>query len=34
MFDASLQRVFGYVPYHAWMKGGMLRMMPISIAVR
>jgi protease IV len=34
MMDVSLQRVFGHVPFHAWMKGGMLRMLPLSIEVR
>jgi protease-4 len=34
MMDVSLQRVFGHVPFHAWMKGGMLRMLPLSIDVR
>ena len=33
-FEASLSRVFGRVPFHAWMKGGMLRMMPYFVSVR
>ncbi len=32
--DASLQQVFGRVPFHAWMKGGMLRMMPVWVDIR
>jgi len=31
---AQLHRVFGRVPYHAWMHGGMLRLMPIWLEVR
>ena len=31
---AQLHRVFGRVPYHAWMRGGMLRLMPIWLEVR
>jgi protease-4 len=34
MLDARLQQVFGRVPFHAWMKGGMLRLMPVSIDIR
>jgi len=34
MLDARLQQVFGRVPFHAWMKGGMLRLMPVAIDVR
>jgi protease-4 len=34
MLDARLQQVFGRVPFHAWMKGGMLRMMPVWVDVR
>ena len=26
--DAQLKQVFGDVPYHAWMHGGYLRLMP------
>ena len=31
--EASLSRVFGRVPFHAWMKGGMLRLMPNWIEI-
>jgi protease-4 len=34
MREAELKQVFGRVPFHAWMRGGMLRMMPISVEVR
>jgi protease-4 len=34
LIEARLQQVFGRVPFHAWMKGGMLRMMPVSVDVR
>jgi len=34
LLEARLQQVFGRVPFHAWMKGGMLRMMPVSVDVR
>jgi protease-4 len=34
ILDARLQQIFGRMPFHAWMKGGMLRMMPVSIEVR
>ncbi len=34
MLDLKLQQVFGRTPFHAWMKGGMLRMMPVTIDVR
>lgn len=34
MMEAKLQQVFGRIPFHAWMKGGMLRMMPLSIDIR
>jgi protease-4 len=32
--DAKLREVFGAVPYHAWMKGGMLRTMPLWFTIR
>jgi protease-4 len=32
--DAKLREVFGPVPYHAWMKGGMLRTMPLWFTIR
>jgi protease-4 len=34
MLEARLQQVFGRVPFHAWMKGGMLRILPLPIDVR
>ena len=34
LIEARLQQVFGRVPFHAWMKGGMLRMMPVWVDVR
>jgi protease IV len=34
MLDGQLKQIFGRVPFHAWMKGGMLRMMPLSIDMR
>jgi hypothetical protein len=32
--ESKLTQVFGPVPFHAWMKGGMLRVMPYWIAFR
>ncbi len=32
--DAKLREVFGAVPYHSWMKGGMLRTMPLWFTIR
>ena len=32
--DAKLREVFGPVPYHAWMQGGMLRILPMWFSVR
>ena len=32
--DAKLTQVFGPVPFHAWMKGGMLRVMPFWLTVK
>ena len=34
MLDLKLRQVFGHVPFHAWMKGGFLRMMPYWVEVR
>ena len=34
MLESRLREVFGHVPFHAWMKGGFLRMMPFWIEVR
>ncbi|HEX3880598.1 MAG TPA: signal peptide peptidase SppA [Bryobacteraceae bacterium] len=32
--DAKLSEVFGKVPYHAWIKGGMLRTLPLWFTIR
>jgi protease-4 len=32
--QSKLAQVFGGVPFHAWMKGGMLRVMPFWVTVR
>jgi protease-4 len=32
--EAKVREVFGAVPYHAWMKGGLLRTMPLWFTVR
>ncbi len=32
--DAKLREVFGSVPFHAWMHGGMLRALPLWFTVR
>jgi protease IV len=34
MLESKLQQVFGRVPFHAWMQGGFLRMMPYWLEVR
>jgi hypothetical protein len=34
MVQARLAPVFGRVPFHAWMRGGMLRILPQWISVR
>jgi protease-4 len=34
MLESQLERVFGRVPFHAWMKGGYLRIVPNWIAVK
>jgi protease IV len=34
MLEARLRQVFGRVPFHAWMRGGYLRMMPYWLEVR
>jgi protease-4 len=34
ILDSTLRQVFGRVPFHAWMKGGMLRTMPVWVDVR
>ena len=32
--EAKLRPVFGHIPYHAWLAGGMLRVMPYWIEVK
>jgi hypothetical protein len=32
--DAKLREVFGAVPFHSWIAGGMLRIMPVWFTVR
>ncbi len=32
--DAQLKQVFGAVPYHAWLQGGYLRLMPYWLQIR
>jgi protease-4 len=32
--DARLKQVFGTLPYHAWMQGGFLRLMPYWLTIR
>jgi hypothetical protein len=34
MLEAKLAHALGGVPFHAWMKGGYLRMMPWWVDVR
>ena len=34
MLDAKVRQVVGDAPFHAWMKGGFLRMMPVWFDVR
>jgi protease-4 len=34
VLETKLREVFGRVPFHAWMKGGYLRMMPFWVEVR
>jgi protease IV len=34
MLEIKLRQVFGRMPFHAWMRGGFLRLMPYCIAVR
>ncbi|HUK19313.1 MAG TPA: signal peptide peptidase SppA [Bryobacteraceae bacterium] len=34
MVEAKLRPVFGRIPYHAWLAGGMLRIMPYWIEVK
>ena len=34
MLDSRLARVFGRVPYRAWMNGGYLRILPYRVTVQ
>ncbi len=34
MFDGKIRQVVGNMPFHAWMRGGYLRMMPVWFEVR
>jgi len=34
VLESKLAQIFGPVPFHAWMKGGMLRIMPIWISTK
>jgi protease IV len=34
VLDAKLKQVFGAMPYHAWLHGGFLRIMPYWLAIR
>jgi protease-4 len=34
MLESRLAKVFGSVPFHAWLRGGLLRMMPEWVVVR
>jgi protease-4 len=34
MLDAKVRKLVGSAPFHAWMKGGFLRMMPVWFEVR
>ena len=34
MMEAKLSQVLGHVPFHAWMSGGMLRIMPFRLELR
>ena len=34
VMESKLAQVFGRVPFHAWMKGGMLRVMPFWVTVK
>ena len=33
LLETRLAQVFGRVPFHAWMKGGMLRLMPNWVTI-
>jgi protease IV len=34
MLETRLREVFGRVPFHAWMKGGLLRVMPYGLQIQ
>jgi protease-4 len=34
VLESKLEQVFGRMPFHAWMKGGFLRLMPYWVVVR
>ena len=34
MLESRLSQVLGHVPFHAWMKGGFLRLMPYWVEFR
>jgi hypothetical protein len=34
LLEARLASVFGGMPFHAWMKGGFLRLMPYWVDAR
>ena len=34
MLESKLAQAFGRMPFHAWMKGGFLRMMPYWVEVK
>jgi hypothetical protein len=34
MLESRLTRIFGHMPFRAWMKGGYLRLMPYWVEVR
>jgi protease-4 len=34
MMEAKLSQVLGHVPFHAWLRGGLLRIMPFWLEVR
>ena len=34
MLEAKVAQLFGHVPFHAWLRGGYLRLMPYWLAVR
>jgi hypothetical protein len=34
MLEAKVAQVLGHVPFHSWLRGGYLRMMPFWLEVR